>query len=218
VSSSSHATASHVQHHFADSGQQFDAAVFGTWIFLITEIMFFGGAFMAYILYRSWYPEAFAAGSHQLDVTLGALNTAVLIASSLTVVLSVRAAQHGKQAVLLRWLLATIALGLMFLVVKGFEYHAKWVHHLVPGPHFQWQGPDTANVELFFSIYFAMTGLHALHMVIGVGLFSWLVMQTIRGKYSASYYTPVECTGLYWHFVDLVWIYLFPLLYLIGRH
>jgi cytochrome c oxidase subunit 3 len=218
VSSSSHATASHVQHHFADSEQQFDSAVFGTWIFLVTEIMFFGGAFMAYILYRSWYPAAFAAGSHHLDITLGAFNTAVLIGSSLTVVLSVRAAQQGKQGALLRWLLATIALGLVFLVVKAFEYHAKWVHHLVPGPNFHWDGPDPANVELFFSIYFAMTGLHALHMVIGAGLFTWLVIQTVRGKYSASYYTPVECTGLYWHFVDLVWIYLFPLLYLVGRH
>jgi cytochrome c oxidase subunit III len=218
VASSSHASASHVQHHFADSGQQFDAAVLGTWIFLITEIMFFGGLFMAYILYRSWYPEAFVAGSHHLDVRLGAFNTAVLIASSLTVVLSVRAAQQGRQGPLLRWLLATIVLGLVFLAVKGVEYHAKWVHHLVPGPNFQWDGPDAAHAQLFFSIYFAMTGLHALHMVIGAGLFTWLVIQTIRGRYSASYYTPVECTGLYWHFVDLVWIYLFPLLYLVGRH
>ena len=218
MSSSPHASASHLQHHFADAEQQFDSAVLGTWIFLVTEIMFFGGAFMAYILYRSWYPEAFAAGSHQLDITLGAFNTAVLIGSSLTVVLSVRAAQQGKQGALLRWLLATIVLGLVFLVVKGFEYHAKWTHHLVPGPNFHWDGPDGANVELFFSIYFAMTGLHALHMVIGAGLFTWLVIQTLRGQYSASYYTPVECTGLYWHFVDLVWIYLFPLLYLIGRH
>ena len=208
-----------LQHHFADSGQQFDAAVLGTWVFLVTEIMFFGGMFLAYILYRSWYPEAFAAGSHHLDIRLGAFNTAVLIASSYTVVLGVRAAQQGRQAVLLRWLLATIGLGLVFLVVKAFEYHEKWVHHLFPGPSFHWDGPgDPKHVELFFSVYFAMTGVHALHMLIGAGLFGWLAVQTLRGRYTASYYTPVECTGLYWHFVDLVWIYLFPLPYLVGRH
>ena len=208
-----------LQHHFADRAQQFDASVLGTWIFLITEIMFFGGMFLAYIVYRSTYPEAFAAGSHHLDIRLGAFNTAVLIASSYTVVLSVRAAQRGRQRPLFRWLLATIFLGLVFLVVKAVEYHDKWVHHLFPGPGFEWHGPgDPQNVELFFSIYFAMTGLHALHMVIGAGLFAWLALQTLRGRYTESYYTPVECTGLYWHFVDLVWIYLFPLLYLVGRH
>jgi cytochrome c oxidase subunit 3 len=219
VSSPQHSGAgAHVQHHFADSEQQFDSAVLGTWIFLVTEIMFFGGLFMAYILYRSWYPEAFVAGSHHLDIRLGAFNTVVLIGSSLTVVLSVRAAQQGRQRALLGWLLATIALGFVFLGVKAVEYYAKWEHHLVPGPNFHWDGPHAENVELFFSVYFAMTGLHALHMIIGAGLFTWLVIQTVRGRYSSSYYTPVECTGLYWHFVDLVWIYLFPLLYLIGRH
>lgn len=217
-SSTQSAAHPHLQHHFADAEQQFDSAVLGTWIFLVTEIMFFAGMFMAYILYRSWYPEAFAQGSHELDVRLGALNTAVLIGSSFTVVLSVRAAQQGKRGPLLRWLLATIALGLVFLGVKAVEYYAKWQHHLVPGPSFHWSGPNSEQVELFFSVYFAMTGLHALHMVIGAGLFAWLVIQTVRGRYTASYYTPVECTGLYWHFVDLVWIYLFPLLYLIGRH
>ena len=208
----------HLQHHFEDAEQQFDSAIFGTWVFLVTEIMFFSGMFLAYILYRSWYPDAFAHASHHLDVTMGTINTLVLIGSSYTVVMAVHSAQHGKTRALLRYLLATIGLGLTFLVIKGFEYHHKFVDGLVPGPNFSYTGPDAPQQELFFSIYFAMTGLHAVHMIIGVGLFSWLVVQTLRGQYSEEYFTPIECTGLYWHFVDLVWIFLFPLLYLIGRH
>ena len=218
MDSGSEARRTHLQHHFEDAEQQFDSAVFGTWVFLITEIMFFSGMFMAYILYRSWYPEAFAHASHHLDIKMGTLNTAILIGSSYTVVMAVHSAQHGKMRALLQNLLATIGLGLAFLVVKAFEYHHKFVDGLVPGPYFSYSGPDAAQQELFFSVYFAMTGLHALHMIIGVGLFLWLVIQTLRGQYSEDYFTPIECTGLYWHFVELVWIFLFPLLYLIGRH
>lgn len=218
MDSGSEARRTHLQHHFEDAEQQFDSAVFGTWVFLVTEIMFFSGMFMAYILYRSWYPEAFAHASHHLDIKMGTLNTAILIGSSYTVVMAVHSAQHGKIQALLRNLLATVGLGLAFLVIKAFEYHHKFVDGLVPGPYFTYTGPDAPQQELFFSVYFAMTGLHALHMVIGIGLFLWLVIQTMRGQYSEEYFTPVECTGLYWHFVDLVWIFLFPLLYLIGRH
>lgn len=218
MDSGSEARRTHLQHHFEDTEQQFDSAVFGTWVFLITEIMFFSGMFMAYILYRTWYPEAFAHASHHLDITMGTLNTAILIGSSYTVVMAVHSAQHGMMRALLRNLLLTIGLGLAFLVVKAFEYHHKFVDGLVPGPYFSYSGPDAPQQELFFSVYFAMTGLHALHMIIGIGLFMWLVIQTLRGHYSEDYFTPIECTGLYWHFVDLVWIFLFPLLYLIGRH
>jgi cytochrome c oxidase subunit 3 len=218
VSSESNGAARHLKHHFEDVRQQFDSALLGTWLFLVTEIMFFGGLFMAYILYRSIYPDAFAAGSHHLDIRLGALNTAVLIASSYTVVLAVHSAKTGQARALLRHLGLTIALGSTFLVIKAFEYYEKFAHGLAPGPMFHYEGPDARHVELFFSIYFAMTGVHALHMIIGVGLFVWLTVGAARGRYGRDYYTPVECTGLYWHFVDVVWIFLFPLLYLLGRH
>jgi cytochrome c oxidase subunit 3 len=218
VSDSAHtAEHGHLQHHFETSEQQFEASVLGTWLFLVTEIMFFGGLFMAYILYRSKYPEAFHAGSHHLDVKLGTINTIVLIGSSFTMVYGVYSAQHARTKELVMSLLATMALGSTFLVIKAFEYHHKWVDGLVPGPSFSWPGPDAANLELFFSVYFAMTGLHAVHMIIGIGLMSWITLQALRGQYSAEWYTPVECSGLYWHFVDLVWIFLFPLLYLLGR-
>ena len=221
--SPSHATArrrtpQHLAHHFVSAEQQFEASVLGTWIFLVTEIMFFGGLFMAYILYRSRYPEVFAAASHHLDVRLGTINTAVLIASSFTMVLAVHNAQLGRIRRLILFLLATMGLGSTFLIIKAVEYHHKYVDGLLPGPLFSYAGPDARQAELFFSVYFAMTGLHALHMVIGVGLLGWLVLSALRGRYGAAYYTPVECTGLYWHFVDVVWIFLFPLLYLIGRH
>lgn len=207
----------HLQHHFEDTGQQFDSALLGTWLFLVTELMFFGGLFMCYILYRSWYPEIFEHASHHLDIKLGALNTAILLGSSYTVVMSVDAAQQGNNRSLISYLVATIGLGTAFLCVKAFEYWEKYIHGLIPGPLFTYDGPDAAQQELFFSVYFAMTGVHALHMVIGVGLFIWLVLSAQRRRYNSEYFTPVECVGLYWHFVDLIWIFLFPLLYLLGR-
>jgi len=207
-----------VAHHFDSAEQQFDAAVLGTWIFLVTEIMFFSGMFMAYSLYRAKYPEVFIEGSHHLDIRLGTINTAVLIASSYTMVLAVYNAQLGRIRRLLGFLAATMGLGTVFLVIKGFEYHHKYVDGLVPGPLFTYAGPNADHLELFFSVYFAMTGLHALHMIIGIGLLAWIATSAMRGRYNTAYFTPVECTGLYWHFVDLVWIFLFPLLYLLGRH
>ncbi len=219
VSDQAHAAGdSRLQHHFDNAEQQFEASILGTWLFLVTEIMFFGGLFMAYILYRSKYPEAFHAGSHHLDVTLGTINTTVLIGSSFTMVCGVYNAQKGRIRELVLSLIATMILGSAFLVIKGVEYHHKWVDRLIPGPNFVWHGSeDPGNMELFFSIYFGMTGLHAFHMIIGVSLLGWIALQAIRGQYSSRWYTPVECSGLYWHFVDLVWIFLFPLLYLLGR-
>jgi cytochrome c oxidase subunit 3 len=207
----------HVAHQFEDSGQQFYAATLGMWLFLLTEIMFFGGVFTAYVYYRSVYPAAFAHGSHHLDVTLGAINTVVLIASSFTMVLAVHAAQTGRVRRIFSALLATMTLGSVFLVIKGFEYHHKFVEGLVPGPLWRYMAPDADKQQLFMSIYFSMTGLHALHMVIGIGVLAWIAVRAWRGAFDAHYYTPVECVGLYWHFVDIVWIFLFPLLYLLGR-
>jgi cytochrome c oxidase subunit 3 len=214
-------------HHFATEAQQKNAASLGMWLFLAQEVMFFGGMFCAYLIYRYKYFGDFGAASQTLNIWWGTANTAVLICSSLTVVLAVRAAQLGKRKALVGWLVLTIVLGLVFLGVKGIEYADKFEEHHVPGATFHFVGtvpshPDIAvnqhHAEIFFSLYFAMTGMHALHMIIGVGLFGTLAFFAWRGKYSPNYYTPIENAGLYWHFVDIVWIYLFPLLYLIDRH
>ena len=231
----SHATAVDIavaspelRHHFADMEQQKNAASLGMWLFLVTEIMFFGGMFCAYLVYRTKYFNAFAAGSQQLSIGMGAFNTAVLLVSSLTVVLAVRAAQDGKRKQLVSYLVITVLLGLTFLGVKGFEYAEKFEKHHVPGPTFQFTDTfddnsqkipvDAQHAQLFFSIYFVMTGMHALHMIIGCGLFSVLTVFAWKGRYTPGYYTPIENAGLYWHLVDIIWIYLFPLLYLISRH
>jgi cytochrome c oxidase subunit 3 len=206
------------RHQFDDAGQQYEASALGMWVFLVTEIMFFGGLFTAYVAYRSAYPGAFGHASEHLDLTLGATNTAVLIASSLTMALAVHASQLGKRSTLVTFLLLTMTLGAVFLGIKTVEYADKFHHHLVPGPHFAFAGPDGHQAEIFFSLYFAMTGLHALHMVIGLGVLAVLVLHARRGRFGTGYHTPIEIAGLYWHFVDIVWIFLFPLLYLIERH
>ena len=217
---------SDLQHHFADMEQQQEASTLGMWVFLCTEIMFFGGMFLAYLLYRIWYYNEFATASQSLDITLGTVNTIVLICSSLTVALGVRAAQMGKRTLLVVLLILTLIFGLAFLGIKGVEWHDKWVEHHVPGPTFNIsdiqrahpQTPlNTGHEELYFSLYFAMTGLHALHMIIGIGIFLVLLWMAYKGRFGPNYYTPIEIGGLYWHFVDIVWIYLFPLLYLIDR-
>jgi cytochrome c oxidase subunit 3 len=223
----SEATQSHrLAHWYRSWEEQTETVTLGMWFFLVTEFMFFGGIFTAYMLYRSQNPEAFAAASHHLNILLGGVNTAVLISSSLTVVLSVWSAERGKQKALAFWLFATIALGLTFLVIKYFEYSAKWEHHLVPGSDFAFHDTrvgehtyvDPNRARMFFHFYFFMTGLHALHMIIGIGVYAVLLFNTIRGKYTVRWHDPIPIAGLYWHFVDLVWIFLFPLLYLIGRH
>jgi len=191
------------------------------WLFLITEVMFFGGMFAAYLVYRLSYYNAWVAGSQTMEIGLGAANTAVLICSSLTMVLAVHSAKLGKRRLTALFLFATLVLGLTFLGIKGVEYHGHFAHHEFPGPgfHFEHAGNfDPRQVEMFFSLYFAMTGMHALHMIIGAGLLTWLLVANARGRFSATYNSPVELVGLYWHFVDLVWIYLFPLLYLISHH
>jgi len=205
-------------HQFDDAEQQREAATLGMWLFVAQEILFFGGLFTVYTVYRYAYPGPFAHASHHLDVWLGGINTAVLIASSLTMALAVHAAQVGRRNGQVGYLLLTILLGAVFLVIKTIEYHHKFHESHVPGANFRYPGAEAKPAEIFFSLYFAMTGLHALHMVIGIAILAVLVVMALRGRFGASYYSPVEVTGLYWHFVDIVWIFLFPLLYLIGRH
>jgi cytochrome c oxidase subunit 3 len=211
-----HAHNPNLQHHFYSMEQQLEASTLGMWVFLVTEVMFFGGMFMAYLAYRTMYPEAWVAGSNHLNVPLGALNTGVLICSSLTMVLAVRAAQVGSRGGQIVNLILTILLGSVFLVVKYFEYKDKFDHHLVPGPYFDPALPQAQ--QLFFSLYFMLTGVHAAHMVVGIGIMLVILVMAWRGRFSPAYYTPVEVSGLYWHFVDIVWIFLFPLLYLLGFH
>jgi cytochrome c oxidase subunit 3 len=204
-------------HQFDDVEQQTEAATLGIWAFLVTEILFFGGLFTGYAVYRADYPQAFAEASHHLDMLLGAINTVVLLGSSFTMALAVHAAQSGRRQALVAFLLTTIFLGSVFLGIKVVEYGHKFADHLVPGRSFVFPGPHAQQVQLFYSFYFAMTGMHALHMIIGVGILTALVGQAWRNRFSGAYYAPVEITGLYWHFVDIVWIFLFPLLYLIGH-
>jgi cytochrome c oxidase subunit 3 len=220
--------------------QQREAGTLGMWVFLVTELMFFGGMFLAYTLYRSMYPAAFASASNHLDIKLGTLNTVVLIMSSFTMAMAVYFTQMGRQRRQVICLVLTLLLGLTFLGVKGVEYYDKYEDRLIPGhlipgrsfdPEVQKEGepPDhhklhllpgatKDNVEMFYWIYFAMTGMHALHMIIGAGLLTFLLIFSLKGRFDPEYHSPVEVIGLYWHFVDIVWIFLFPLLYLLGRH
>jgi cytochrome c oxidase subunit 3 len=211
-----------LREQFDTADQQKDASTLGMWIFLITEVMFFGGMFLAYSIYRAKYPEVFAVASTSLNVKIGAANTLVLICSSFTMVMAVRSSQLGKRRDIIWWLIGTLILGMTFLGVKAFEWNEKFEMHHVPGMagfHLNGVGASMQGpASIFFSLYFAMTGLHAMHMVVGVGILSWLIYETKKGKFTAEYMTPVDISGLYWHFVDIVWIFLFPLLYLIDRH
>jgi len=205
-----------LQAHFHSMEQQLEASTLGMWVFLVTEVMFFGGMFMAYLVYRNMYPHAWVEASHELNWQLGGLNTMVLIMSSLTMALAVRAAMLGQKRYQIINLTLTILLGCVFLVVKFFEYKAKFEHHLVPGPNFD---PTLEQgMQIFFSLYFMLTGVHAAHMIIGIVMMTVILTMAARDSFNAEYYTPVEVAGLYWHFVDIVWIFLFPLLYLLGRH
>jgi cytochrome c oxidase subunit III len=208
-------------HQFEDMEQQRDADSLGMWVFLVTEIMFFGGLFASYIVYRSLFLRSFEIGSRLLEVKFGAVNTAVLIGSSLTMALAIHAAQAGKRKTeQIMFLILTMILGALFLFLKfNFEWRADYAEHLIPGFGFvirpEW-GAAGAHVPLFFLFYFFMTGLHALHMIIGIGILLVLTGMANRDKFNPEYHAPLEVSGLYWHFVDIVWIFLFPLLYLIG--
>ena len=216
----SHSSASthpaHLQHHFVDSEQQSDAAKLGMWVFLLTEVLLFGGLFCFYAIYRSWYPEMFVNAHQHLNVLLGGTNTIVLITSSVTMALAIRSMQLGRQREAMWNLVATLSLAATFLVIKYFEYSHKIHLGQLPGKYYTFTGIEGTNPHVFFSVYFLMTGLHGLHVIGGMGVITWMIRRTRRGDFSAAYYTPLELTGLYWHLVDLIWIFLFPLLYLIG--
>jgi cytochrome c oxidase subunit 3 len=212
-----------LEHHFEDLKQQHEVAMLGMWVFLATEVLFFGGLFLSYTVARTRYPEAFAFGGEQLNVWIGAGNTLVLLGSSLTMALAVQGGQLGRKKQLVTCLGLTIALGAVFLGVKAFEYYLDYVEHLVPAIDFDPEkkapaGVRLRNVELFFWLYFCMTGLHAAHMIVGITILAILFVKARRDRYSPEFYYPIEVTGLYWHFVDIIWIFLFPLLYLIPGH
>ena len=216
-------------HHFDNLEQQREAGALGMWVFIAQEVMFFGGLFLAYLVYRLQYPNAFMAASNHLDWGLGTFNTAVLITSSLTMALAVWATQVGKsRKVQVGFMVATMLLGLVFLGVKAYEYAEKYKDGLIPiagwfdpvgkGHIPMPEGVTVGQYQMFYWLYFAMTGLHALHMIIGVAILLPIMWWAWRGRYSPEYHAPVENFGLYWHFVDIIWIFLFPLLYLLGAH
>ncbi|HEX4652615.1 MAG TPA: cytochrome c oxidase subunit 3 family protein [Candidatus Udaeobacter sp.] len=206
-----------VEQQFDDIKQQREAAKLGMWIFLATEVLFFGGLFLGYTVYRFTHGQIFVETSRKLDVILGGTNTAVLLVSSLLMALAVRAAKLDQRRLLTGLLIATAVLGGVFMTIKGVEYHKDYVDHLVPGTHFQWHGNEPQTAELFFWIYFAMTGLHAIHVTVGIGIILVLGLLSGLGKFSHGNHNTVEVAGLYWHFVDIVWVFLFPLLYLVGH-
>ncbi|HEY3704034.1 MAG TPA: cytochrome c oxidase subunit 3 family protein [Terracidiphilus sp.] len=228
------------KHHFASMEQQVDTTAFAMWLFLLTEIMFFGGLFTSYLIFRNWYYPAFVVASHQLNIFWGTLNTGVLITSSFTMAMGVWCAEMRKKSGLVLCLVLTFVLGLVFLGIKYIEYSEKFEKHHVPGLHYSLQSftnpasdkevhdkypEDKAldvgmarHTELYFSLYFAMTGMHALHMIIGICLLGYMIIRARADAYTTGHITFVENFGLYWHFVDIIWIFLFPLLYLISRH
>lgn len=223
MSTANHADSSHhVAHHFNDAEHEYTTSKFGLWLFLCTEILMFGGLFVGYAIYHNMFPELFKAGSKFLDWRMGALNTVVLLISSFTMALSIYYAQiNQKKKVLINLYITLICAG-VFMVVKYFEYTHKIHLGLLPGKLFTYTGSEefgaitVANLPLYFSFYFVMTGLHGSHVIAGMVLIIWLIRRAHRGDFGPKYFTPLECVGLFWHLVDLIWIYLFPLLYLVG--
>jgi cytochrome c oxidase subunit 3 len=205
-----------VAEQFEDAQQQSEAGHLGMWTFLATEVLFFGGLFLVYAVYRHFYFTEFAAASRHTDVFYGTLNSVILLTSSFTMALAVQFGKAGQSKLIVRCLILTICLGVAFLVVKGFEYHEDIADRLVPGANFDPALPPPA--QIFFWLYWVMTGLHGIHILIGLGILTIMTWLAHRGKFSANYYTPLEITGLYWHFVDIVWLFLYPLLYLVQRH
>jgi cytochrome c oxidase subunit 3 len=220
-----HALEPILSHQFDDVAQQSEASTLGMWLFLATELMFFGGLFTAFAIYRIGSPAEFALASQKLNVLLGCVNTMVLLLSSLTMALAVRSAQLGQTRDLVRLLLATMVLGAVFLGIKAVEWHADYDEHLIPGVNFQVPEHDQQEVvsenlnpgrmQMFFVLYFFMTGLHAIHLIIGIGMLALMAHLAHRNWFSGGGATQIEAAGLYWHFIDIVWVFLYPLLYLI---
>lgn len=205
-------------HHYKDAAHEMETSKFGLWLFLCTEILMFGGLFVGYAIFHSKMPEIFVTGSKFLDWRLGALNTVILLLSSFTVVLSIYYAQTNQKKKVLINLYITLLCAAGFMIVKYIEYTHKIHLGLLPGGMFSYtgEGAEVAGLPLYFSFYFMMTGLHGTHVLAGMGLITWLIVRAHKGHFGPKYYTPIECVGLFWHLVDLIWIYLFPLLYLVG--
>ncbi len=207
-----------LREQFATPDQQRETASVGMWVFLVTEIMLFGGLFTAFTVYRLSHPAAFDAGSAHMEILLGAINTAVLICSSYTMALAVHSAETGNQKLLILFLIITMIIGALFLGIKFTEYYDHFRDHKVPALWFDYNGPHAPEFQMFFVFYFIMTGLHALHMTIGIGLLSVITFRSLLGRFTADYYTPVEMSGLYWHFIDIVWVFLYAIFYIPGLH
>ncbi len=211
-----HKTGHHVAHHFKNAEHQYETGKQGIWVFMVTEILMFGGLFVGYALFHKMYPEMFSEGASHLDWRLGFINTLVLIFSSFTMAMGIYYCQKNNKSKAALSLAATILCGAIFMVIKYIEYSHKIHDGLLPGALFSNGEAEHANLALYFSFYFCMTGLHGLHVLIGMGLITWLLIRTIRGDFGPDYFTPVEGVGIFWHIVDLIWIYLFPILYLVG--
>ncbi|PAU93465.1 cytochrome C oxidase subunit III [Aliifodinibius salipaludis] len=203
------------QHHFVDADQQFATAKLGMWIFLVTEILMFGGLFAAYIVFRLWYPDLFTQASTELNTFWGGVNTVVLIGSSLTVAMAIKSAQLNQKKNIAINLGITLALAAVFMVIKYFEWTHKFELGIFPGQFYDFGGIEHEKANVFFSLYYLMTGLHGIHVLVGMGLMGWLLWRSLNNHFNSEYYTPIEITGLYWHLVDIIWIFLFPLFYLI---
>jgi len=216
VAESSHGHDKHVFHHFVDAHQQFDASKMGMWIFLATEILFFGGLFAAYIIFRSWYPQTFVEASDSLNRAIGGINTVVLIISSLTMALAIHYIQRNDKGKTILFLGCTWVLAATFMVIKGFEWSEHFSEGMYAGKAYAYTGVTASHAYIFYSLYYLMTGLHGIHVLVGMGLITWLMIKTKRGQFSSDYFTPVEITGLYWHLVDIIWIFLLPLFYIVA--
>lgn len=216
--SNPHSNYFEVAHHFRDATQQYDSAKQGIWLFMVTEILMFGGLFVAYAIFHTIYPEMFAEGARQLDWKMGFLNTIVLVTSSLTMALGIHFLQVRKKNQAILSLALTVVLGLVFMVVKYLEYSHKFHLGFLPGKFLEPAHVQAVhqNLGLYFGFYFCMTGLHGIHVLLGMGLITWVAIRAAKGQFGPEFYTPVEGVGIFWHIVDLIWIFLFPLLYLVG--
>ena len=202
---------------FDDARQQFDAAKLGMWAFLATEILLFGGLFCVYFFYRAQYAPGFVAASRHTDVALGTVETIVLITSSLTMALAIRAVRMNRTRAVSMLLISTIVLGGIFIAIHAREYVTEFHEHLFPGQEFDAGLASVAGTQLFFLLYYATTSLHGLHVCIGIGTLTILQIQHAHRRFDTAYYTPLELGGLYWHLIDIVWIFVFPLFYLVQR-
>ena len=211
-------TKRHLGVQFDNLKQQQEAATLGMWIFLATEVLFFGGLLLTYLVYRTSYTTDFEQAGKEFNLTIGTVNTAVLLTSSYFMALAVHAARTDRSRIAARYLALTWGLGFIFLGLKAYEYYDDIIRHVVPGLPLDYWTTSSEAASLLYFIYYAMTGLHALHLTIGLGVIGVIFLRTRRNEFSNTYYAPIELTGLYWHFVDVVWIFLYPLLYLMDRH